>query len=137
MKELSLQPYNGSIALCSSIEEMQSIFTKRTGAPWPYGETGGGRYVKLDFDDQRKILWLVYADCTATLAHEFSHVLLKTFKFIGHDPCEGDGEPYCWMLSYLLEAATSATTGRRQRPGRHKQSDPAPSAAAGHEPAAR
>jgi hypothetical protein len=49
-------------------------------------------------------LWtyLCYASCKSTLVHELSHVVLHVFERCGINPCEGGGEPFCYMLSQLL-----------------------------------
>lgn len=51
-------------------------------------------------------VYLVFGPNPAILAHELSHALLDVFKRIGHSPIEGDGEPFCYMLSTLMEEAT-------------------------------
>jgi hypothetical protein len=103
MKELSLRPYHGSIFLCESPDEMRKQYKRicRKACPHPIGESGG-RYIKIEFEHPHETRWLVYGDSPASLAHEFSHVLLQTFGTIGHDPTVGDGEPFCYMLSQLM-----------------------------------
>lgn len=49
--------------------------------------------------------YFVYAVRTSDLAHEFGHVLLRLFKSIGSDPAEGGGEPFCYLLSHLMDEA--------------------------------
>lgn len=107
MKELSLRPYHGSILLCDSPVEMRKQYKRLCHKPCPHSITDtGGRYIKIEFGHPHETRWLVYGQCLAYLAHEFSHVLLQTFRTIGHDPTIGDGEPFCYMLSQLmLEAA--------------------------------
>jgi hypothetical protein len=58
--------------------------------------------VRLEGDALADTVWLVWAATPHALAHEFAHVLLQVFHTIGHDPREGDGEPFCYMLSQLL-----------------------------------
>lgn len=103
MKKLSLRPYHGSIYLCKTLRELRKEYEGITENDYPYDDDpDGGRYIRLDSDKYKGVVWLVYAKNTAALAHEFSHVLLHTFRAIGHDPTEGDGEPFCYMLSQLM-----------------------------------
>jgi len=107
VKTLSLRPYHGQILLCESLQELRKVYRRRTRQPYPYeDDPDGGRFIKLDGGETSDVLWLVFAATPYALAHEFAHVLLHTFRVIGHDPREGDGEPFCYMLSQLLlEAA--------------------------------
>lgn len=49
-----------------------------------------------------KWTYLLWAEETHTMAHELSHVVLHTFERLGIDPREGNGEPFCYMLSQLM-----------------------------------
>lgn len=103
MKKISLRPYHGEIYLCKSPKEMKSQYKKLTKEDCTHAvNSSGGRYIKLEGDNHNDTKWLVYGEKKAYLAHEFAHVLLKTFALIGHDPTQGDGEPFCYMLSQLL-----------------------------------
>lgn len=103
MKKLSLRPYNGNIWLCRSLKELRKLYAEQTGQPYPYqDDPEGGRFIRLICEQLPGTVWLVYAKDTPALAHEFAHVLLHTFRVIGHDPREGDGEPFCYMLSQLM-----------------------------------
>lgn len=103
MKVLSLRPYLGEIWLAESLKELAALYKKQTGNKYPYtDDPTGGRFVKLERGHENETVWLVFAATSYALAHEFSHVLLHTFRLIGHDPREGDGEPFCYMLSQLL-----------------------------------
>jgi hypothetical protein len=103
LKELSLRPYHGKIILCESRKELRKVYKKQTKTSYPYADPkDGGRYVRLEGDAAADIVWLVWGSKLAYLSHEFSHVLLQTFNTIGHDPREGDGEPFCYMLSQLI-----------------------------------
>jgi hypothetical protein len=109
--ELSLRPYHGSILLCDSPAEMRKQYRRLCRKTCPHEITeSGGRYIKIEFDHPHETQWLVYSDSLAYLAHEFCHVLLQTFKTIGHDPTQGDGEPFCYMLSQLMLEASPAPT---------------------------
>lgn len=103
MRVLSLRPYHGEIWLTESLKELAALYKKQTGSKYPYhDDPNGGRYVKIEHGHAMETVWLIFAATPHALAHEFSHVLLHTFLLIGHDPREGDGEPFCYMLSQLL-----------------------------------
>lgn len=107
MKKLPLRPYHGTIWVCDTLDELLRAHKRLTRKPWPYGESdpNGGRFVMLERDALADRVFLVYANNLAALAHEFAHVLLIVFRTIGHDPREGDGEPFCYMLSRLMMEA--------------------------------
>lgn len=103
VKKLSLRPYLGEVWVCASIKSLHKAYRKHTQTPYPYqDDPGGGRFIWLKGDCPADHLFLIWAATPHALAHEISHVLLHTFKEIGHDPREGDGEPFCYMLSQLL-----------------------------------
>ena len=103
VKVLSLRPYMGEVWVCSTHESLRKAYKKHTKTAYPYqDDPGGGRYVWLQGNRPVDHVFLVWAATPHALAHEVGHVLLKTFSEIGHDPREGDGEPFCYMLSQLL-----------------------------------
>jgi hypothetical protein len=107
IKKLSLRPYHGEVWVCFSPEEMKRAYRRLTRQLCPHEiREDGGRFIKIEFDDHRDTKWLVYAKTPHYLAHELTHVLLKTFGFIGHNPTQGDGEPFCYMLSQLMLEAS-------------------------------
>lgn len=107
MKKLSLRPYHGSVWVCDTLDEMHKAYRRVTKQAYPYQDLpDSGRFVLLEGDELTDRVFLVYGKKPAVLAHELSHVLLIVFKTIGHDPREGDGEPFCYMLSQLMIEAT-------------------------------
>lgn len=104
VRKLSLRPYHGTVWLCESPDVMLAAYKRIMRAPWPHNtiHKTGGHFCMLEADDPNNRVFLVYGDGPAALAHEFSHVLLIVFRTIGHDPREGDGEPFCYMLSQLM-----------------------------------
>ena len=108
MKKLTLRPYPGEILLYDNFEAFQRRYKSMNG---------GHSHVH----DKREIwgttvpimhegcapTFLVYArkNWPATLAHELSHVILHTFGIVGIDPRAAEGEPFCYMLSHLIEEA--------------------------------
>lgn len=106
MRELSLYPYHGSIQFFSDLAEMRSVWERLTGDAYRYeDDPAGGRYFMIVNDDTGDVVWLVYAKEPGAIAHELCHVLLHTFRAIGHDPTNGDGEPFCYLLSALMRDA--------------------------------
>lgn len=106
-KRLSLRPYPGEIFLFNRLDFMRAKYTALTGKPYEFDdEPSGGRFVRVDATKQCDVIWLVYGKMPHVLAHEFSHVILQTMEKIGMHPADGNGEPFCYMLSQLmLEAA--------------------------------
>jgi hypothetical protein len=103
--EMSLRPYHGKVVLCRSLQEYRDEYTRITKQPYPFDDCpGGGRYIKLDGSDG-DLIWLVWGRTFPCVVHELTHVLLHTFCTIGHNPTEGDGEPFCYMLSALMDEA--------------------------------
>jgi hypothetical protein len=102
MKKLSLRPYHGVIYLCKSHDEIRKQYKKLLGRECPHELSTAGQYIKIEGDEPKDNIWLVYGSKKCYLAHEYCHVLLKTFGTLGHDPTVGDGEPFCYMLSQLL-----------------------------------
>lgn len=106
MKKIPLLPYPGFVWYCDSRKEFLDAYEELCLQQCPFApKSEGGQYVKIAFDQPRETIWLLWATGEVALAHELNHVLLQTFKIIGHDPTEGDGEPYCYMHSHLMEEA--------------------------------
>jgi hypothetical protein len=107
LKKLSLRPYHGEVWVTADLDELRRAYKRITRQAYPYtDDPKGGRYVLLENGTLGDRVFLVYSKRPEALAHEICHVLLIVFKTIGHDPREGDGEPFCYMLSQLmLEAA--------------------------------
>lgn len=107
MKSLSLRPYHGEVRVCRSRKELRKQYRELIGSEYPYtDDPGGGRYVLVERKKLTDRVWLVWAATPHALAHEFAHVLLITCREIGHDPREGDGEAFCYMLSQLILEAS-------------------------------
>jgi hypothetical protein len=58
--------------------------------------------VRLEGKYEKDCIWVVYARRPAVLAHELTHILLQTWEKIGAHPGDGNGEPFCYMLSQLM-----------------------------------
>lgn len=102
-KTISLRPYHGKVIAFRSLRSLRNEYERITKQPYPFDDSAdGGRYIKLDGSDG-DIIWLAWGKTFNTLVHELTHVLLHTFGHIGHNPTEGDGEPFCYMLSCLLD----------------------------------
>jgi hypothetical protein len=103
MKKLSLRPYHGTILLCSSRKELKDTYEKLTKCESTHNlGREGGICIRLERDTIGERKYLIWASNTAHLAHELCHALLQTFEVIGHNPTQGDGEPFCYMLTQLM-----------------------------------
>jgi hypothetical protein len=106
MISISLKPYHGEIRLCKTVGRFKAEYKALSGEVCPYGvKKDDGLYVKMACAGE-PVVWLISAGNIKVAAHEFAHVLLHVFNDIGHDPRQGDGEPFCYMLSHLLDEAS-------------------------------
>lgn len=102
-KIISLRPYPGEIRLFSNLTQFRAYYEHKTGDKYKYqDEITGGRFILLSGKTKSDDIWLVYARRPHVLAHEISHILLRTFKAIGAHPASGNGEPFCYMLSQIM-----------------------------------
>lgn len=104
-RTLDLRPYPGKIKLFDDLKELRRYYEAATGTKYPYkDEVGGGRYIRIEGKkgEEHEVRWLVYGRKPHALAHEFTHILLQLWHRIGEDPREGNGEPFCYMLSQLM-----------------------------------
>lgn len=101
MKKLSLRPYPGEVRVFKSLNSLLKNYEKKSGKL--FHECAQPQGKMLGFQPEGKPwCFFVWGATKAQLAHEFAHVLLVVFKEIGSDPCEGGGEPFCYMLSQLM-----------------------------------
>lgn len=105
MKRLSLKPYPGEIILTRTEEEHAKYYKEYAGREFNE-ELRKGCSTKISFDDHDTV-WVVYwKKDYGTLAHELGHVLLDLFTdVIQSNPADGNGEPFCYMLSHLIDQA--------------------------------
>ena len=102
-KRLDLRPYPGQIFLFNRLDFLRAKYTSMTGLPYDWqDEPTGGRYIRVEGEKAKDTIWLVYGRKPHVLAHEFTHVLLQTFERIGTHPADGNGEPFCYLLSQLM-----------------------------------
>lgn len=105
MKRLSLRPYNGNLYLASSKEDYERGHKRLFKTPDVLSCKQAGRFTGGEGVDGYWT-YLVWADSSATLAHELSHCVLHVFERVGIDPRDSGGEPFCYMLSQLMLDAT-------------------------------
>jgi len=105
MKKLSLRPYHGNLYYASSKDDYERSHRRLFSSEDVLTCAQVGRMAAGEGHDG---MWtyLVWAEEPHTLAHELSHVVLHTFERCGIDPREGNGEPFCYMLSQLILEAT-------------------------------
>jgi len=101
MKELSLRPYNGRLFIARSRRDYEIAHKRIFKQPDVLSCSQEGRFSGGNGKDG---MWtyLVYAENPHTLAHELSHVVLHVFERCGIDPRDGNGEPFCYLLSQLI-----------------------------------
>lgn len=99
---LSLRPYPGIIKLCPNRKTFYQEHLKLFGEKGKDLTYNKGRMSGKYSDKDHFPTFLVWAENSATLAHEFSHVILHIFDDTGIDPREANGEPFCYLLSQLL-----------------------------------
>jgi len=100
IKELSILPYPGRAFLARNRKDFvkaHALLFKR--AANIYETTDGICAWQADDEGYSYLLW---GDDRDTLSHELSHLILDVFQRIGIDPREANGEPFCYMLSHLL-----------------------------------
>ena len=114
MKKLKMTPYPGLILLCSSFEEFTRVYRRLSAEEYPHGATHGST-VKMESKVDYSSIFLIHYDSVSTLAHELSHAVLDLFDDIGINPVEACGEPFAYMLSHLLDAATSKPAPRKHQ----------------------
>lgn len=107
-KIISLRPYPGEIKLFRDLTQFRAYYENKTGNKYDYGtEKTGGQYIRLDGNLAKDHVWMIYARQPHVLAHEVTHVLLQIFNTIGAHPADGNGEPFCYMLSQIMLDAKS------------------------------
>ena len=102
MKKIMLTPYAGYVLLARSEAEFKRLYQRELKEPCAHAV---GRGVTVRTALKSGYAFIVYAKDTPALAHEFGHVLLDLWKYIGAAPQEGNGEPFCYMMSHLMEQA--------------------------------
>jgi len=105
MVKIPLEPYPGEVHLTRDFKEFTKLYKllmeEEYEGEQPYGATSSNQrpgYAPI---------YLVYAKrgYTSTLTHEFSHVLLMLFEHIQLSPNVGNGEPFAYMISHLMNKA--------------------------------
>ncbi len=104
IKELSLRPYTGRLFVAKTRKAYQKrhieLFAESDVlGPRQAGRMSGGK------DSDGAWTYLIFAEAAPQLAHELSHVILSVFEDCGIDPREANGEPFCYMLSQLMQEA--------------------------------
>ena len=102
MRELSLRPYNGRLFVAKTRKAYEKGHRRLFKTPDVLTCSQVGRFTGGEGVDG---IWtyLVWAAGPPQMAHELSHVILHVFERCGIDPREGNGEPFCYMLSQLMQ----------------------------------
>lgn len=101
-KKILLRPYAGYVLIAKTKKEFLQLFKKHEGhdCTFPIGQGVTSRMPL-----KRGQLFIIYAKDNPSLMHEFCHVLLDLFEYIQANPTGCNGEPFAYMMSYLVEEA--------------------------------
>ena len=101
VRELSLRPYHGRLFVAPTTAAYERAHQRIFKTPDVLDCGQEGRFSGGEGNDG---MWtyLVWAEKPHTLAHELSHVVLHVFERCKIDPREGNGEPFCYMISQLI-----------------------------------
>ena len=100
-KQLSLRPYSGKLYLAKSKKDYEKAHKKIFKDPDILSCQQDGRFTGGEGKDGNWI-YLVYANNSATLAHEFCHVIFHVFEECGINPSDSGGEQFCYLLSQMM-----------------------------------
>lgn len=101
MKQLSLRPYPGILFVAKSKKDYERAHKKLFKSPDVLSCEQAGRFA-VGEGKRGMLTYLVYGGSIPSLCHELSHVVLHLFEYVGIDPRESLGEPFCYMLSQLV-----------------------------------
>lgn len=102
MQELSLRPYHGRLFVAKTAKEYEKAHAELFKTPDVLiSYVQEGRFSGGEGNDG---MWtyLTWGKYPHILAHELAHTVLHVFERCEIDPREGNGEPFCYMLSQLL-----------------------------------
>ena len=101
MQELSLRPYNGRLFVVKTVKEYELAHKKLFKTPDVLSCAQEGRF---SGGEGRDGMWtyLIWGKKPHNVVHELAHAVLHVFERCGIDPREGNGEPFCYMLSQLM-----------------------------------
>jgi len=100
--EVSLRPYPGVLYVAPDAKIYERAHKKIFNEPDPLNVSQAGRFSGGKGPDG---MWtyLIWAPRPDILAHELSHVILHLFERLNIDPREARGEPFCYLISQLIE----------------------------------
>lgn len=64
---------------------------------------GKFHYLERDDGGERIFIVGVFNGKASTLTHEMAHVALTVCELAGINPCESVGEPFCYLLSAMVD----------------------------------
>ena len=104
--ELSLAPYPGRVFIVLTRAAYEKKHKSLFGCEDKLNSFQMGRFTGHR-PDGGVWTYLVWAKDQSSLVHELSHVVLEVFDSAGIDPRGCGGEPFCYMLSHLLDSCNS------------------------------
>lgn len=100
--EVSLRPYPGKLYVAPDAEIYERSHVKLFNESDALNPTQSGRF-SGGSGPGGYWTYLIWASSQHILAHELSHVVLHLFERCGIDPRQAGGEPFCYLISQLIE----------------------------------
>lgn len=109
MVELSLKPYPGRLCLATTRKDFEKSSQKVIGRRVPAEAllANDGRLLIRTESKTKFKTYLVWVNTRNAVVHEAAHVVLDVFEDVGIVPNEGNGEPFAYMLGYVVEQIES------------------------------
>ena len=105
MKKIPLTPYVREVWIARDKREFEATYRRLTGGQVYKIQSNSAGQCHFLAPKKGPGVYLVWADAPWALAHELSHVCLDLFDYIGSHPGGCNGEPFCYLLGHLFEAA--------------------------------
>ena len=106
MKTLSLRPYPGTLIVCETRKKFKRAYRKLFGDNnHELTAAKRGRMVGKYENKSRCVTYMVWAESTATLAHEISHVIFSVFATAAIPTNVENDEAFCYFMETLMGEA--------------------------------
>jgi len=107
VKTIALSPYPGHLLYVPHKAKFKKAYREYANEECEE-RFGDGLTIFLNHSKTGGRMYMIYAKRgnQATLAHEIAHLLFDLFKEVDINPSDGSSEPFCYMLSHLMEECT-------------------------------
>jgi len=102
IQQISLRPYNGELYIAKTPKDYNENAPRLVEGGDSIQDRMVGRFLS-GCGKTGQWTYLVWASSPATLAHELAHVILHVFDRCGITATVDHPEPFCYMLSQLME----------------------------------